>query len=88
MELQGRRDIASDVVTPYYQSHIFVGEKLRLPVVIALDDGCCNGFLCQCVAYTVELLCQCELLPFEVSVHMSIYMDIPEGAIENLFCCL
>jgi hypothetical protein len=83
MEPQRGQDVASDFVAPYNQSHIFLGEELRLSVMIAVDNSCCNGFLSQRVAYTVELLCQRELLPFEVLVHMSIYMYVLEGAIEK-----
>ncbi len=56
--------------------------------MIAVDNHCCNGFLGQCVAYTVELLCQRELLPFEVLVHMSVYMYVLEGAIEKRLGCI
>jgi hypothetical protein len=83
MEPQGGQDVASDFVAPYNQSHIFLGEEPRLSVMIAVNNCCCNGFLSQCVAYTVKLLRQRELLPFEVLVHMSVYMYILEGAVEK-----
>ncbi len=83
MEPQRGGDYASDFVAPYNQSHIFLGEELRLFVMIAVDNCCCNGFLSQRVAYTIELLYQHELLPFEVLVHMSVCMYVLDGAVEK-----
>jgi hypothetical protein len=88
MEPQREQDVASDFVASYNQRHFFLGEELRLSVMIAMDNCCCNEFLSQHVTYTVELLHQHELLPFEVLVHMSVYMYVLEGAIEKWLGCL
>jgi hypothetical protein len=88
MEPQRGQDVASDFVALYNQSHIFLGEELRLSVMIAVDNHCYNGFFSQHVAYTDKLLRQHELLPFEVFVHMSVYMYVLEGVVEKRLGCL
>jgi hypothetical protein len=48
--------------------------------MIAVVNHCGDQAFCQCVAYTIELLGHCKLLPPEHTVHMSVDVHILERA--------